>query len=142
MKRPGLGLSLVLSLLLPIIAYAEKPAAMNAGDMTDENMQMMQKKMQEMQKCIGSIDKAELQKIEKRSIQIEEKIRSLCSKGKRAQAQKEALSFGKKISTMPAMKSMKKCAEDAQGMMQGMPMPGQDMDFSNRHACDDLSGTD
>ncbi len=138
MKR----LVLALSLLLPFISHAEKPAAMADENMSDQNMQMMQQKMQKMQKCMKSIKKADLDEIEKRSIKFEKKIRSLCSKGKRDQAQKEALSFGKKISTTPAMKSIKKCTEGLQGMMQNMPMPGQDMDFSNRHACDELSGTD
>lgn len=138
MKR----LAIALLLLLPLIAHAEKTAAMNDESMSEKSMQMMQQKMQEMQKCMNSINKADLKKVEKRSIEFEKKIRSLCTKGKRDQAQKEALSYGKKISTMPAMRSMKKCAENIQGMMQGMPMPGQDMDFSNRHACDELSGTD
>ena len=130
-------LGIAISLLLPIISYAEEPAAIGEG-----NMQMMAERMQEMQKCMNSINKSDLEKVEKRSIQFEKKIRSLCAKGERDQAQKEALSYGEKISAMPGMQSMKKCAENTQGMMQAMPMPGQDMDFSNRHACDELSGTD
>ena len=138
MKR----LIIALSLLLPTLAYAEKPATAGDENMSEQKMQMMSEKMQEMQKCMNSINKSDLEKVEKRSIQFEKTIRSLCSKGKREQAQKEALSFGKKISTMPAMQAMKKCAEKIQGTMQDMPMPGQDMDFSNQHACDELSGTD
>jgi len=138
MKKLGIAFSM----LLPLLAYAEKPAAMNDGAMSEQNMEMMSQKMQEMQKCMSSINKADLKEVEKQSIEFEKKIRSLCSKGKRDQAQKEALSYGEKISTMPAMQSMKRCAENIQEMMQGMPMPGQDMDFSNRHACDELSGTD
>jgi hypothetical protein len=133
MKKLGIALSL----LLPVVAFAEKPVA--AGN---ENMEMMAKKMQEMQECMESIKKSDLAEIEKRSIQFEKKIRSLCSKGKRDQAQKEALSFGKKMSKLPVMKSMNKCTESVRGAMQDMPMPGQDIDFSNRHACDELSGTD
>ena len=138
MKR----LVIALSLLLPVFAHAEKQAAMSDGSMSEQSMQMMQQKMLEIQKCMESIDKAELEEIEKRSTQFENKIRSLCSKGKRDQAQKEALSFGKTMSKLPAMQSMKKCTEGIEEMMQNMPMPGQDMDFSNTHACDELSGTD
>jgi len=138
MKR----LIIALSLLLPIFAHAEKQADMNKGNMSENNMQMMQQKIQKMQKCMESIDKADLNEIEKRSIQFENKIRSLCSKGKRDQAQKEALSFGKTMSKLPAMQSMKKCTEGIEEMMQNMPIPGQDMNFSNIHACDELSGTD
>jgi len=135
-------LGIVLSLLLPVITYAEKPAVTGNEHMGGQNMEMMAKKMQEMQKCMESINKADLAKVEKESIQFEKKIRALCSKGKRDQAQKEALSFGKKISKHPVMQSMNKCTESMRGSMQDMPMPGQDMDFTNRHACDDLSGTD
>ena len=138
MKR----LVIALSLLLPLFAHAENPAAMNNGSMSEQNMQMMQQKMQEMQKCMESINKADLRKIEKRSIQFEKKIRLLCSEGKRDQAQKEAVSFGEKMSKLPVMRSMQKCTESIRGTMQNIPIPGQDMDFSNRHACDELSGTD
>ena len=120
MKKLGIALSL----LLPVIAYAEKPADSGNGHMGEQNIQMMAEKMQQMQKC------------------MEKKIRSLCSKGKRDQAQKEALSFGKKMAKHPAMQSMNKCTENIREAMQDMPMPGQDMDFTNRHACDELSGTD
>jgi hypothetical protein len=135
-------LVIVILLLLPIVAYAEKPAVTGDEYMSEQNMQMMAKNMQEMQKCLESIKKGELAEIEKQSVQFEKKVRSLCSKGKRDQAQKEALSFGKKMSKHPAMQSMNKCTEKLQGVMQNMPMPGQDMDFTNRHACDELSGTD
>jgi arginine decarboxylase-like protein len=135
-------LCIALLLLNPVIAYAEKPASMDNEHMGDQNMQMMAKKMQEMQKCMESINKSDLAEVEKESIQFEKKIRSLCSEGKRDQAQKEALSFGKKISKHPVMKSMNKCTESMRGALQNMPMPGQDMDFTNRHACDELSGTD
>jgi len=138
MKKLGIALLL----LLPIVVYAEKPAHTGNENVGDQNMQMMVKKMQEMQQCMESINKADLADVEKRSIQFEKKIRSLCSKGKREQAQKEALSFGKKMSTLPVMQSMQKCTESIRGAMQDMPMPGQDLDFSNRHACDELSGTD
>jgi len=133
---------IALLLLIPVFAYAEKPAVMDNGNMSEQNMQMMAEKMQEMQKCIESINKKELAEIEKRSIAFEKKVRSLCAKGKRDQAQKEALSFGKKMSNHPAMQSMNKCAEKMQAAIQNVPMPGQDVDFSNTHACDELSGTD
>ena len=96
-------LGIVLLLLLPVLAYAEKPAATGNENMGGPDMQMMAKKMQEMQKCMESINKADLDDVENRSIQFENKIRSLCARGKRDQAQKEALSFGKKISTLPFM---------------------------------------
>jgi hypothetical protein len=138
MKR----LCIAFLLLNPVFAYAEKPAGMDNGNMNEQNMQMMAKEMQEMQKCMGSINKTELAEIEKRSIAFEKKIRSLCSKGKRDQAQKEALAFGKEMSKHPAMQSMNKCAESMGKAMQDMPVPGQEVDFSNTHACDELSGTD
>lgn len=135
-------LCVALLLLIPVFAYAEKPAVTDNGNMSEQNVQIMAEKMQEMQKCIESINKKELAEIEKRSIAFEKMIRSLCAKGKRDQAQKEALSFGKKMSKHPAMQSMNKCAESMGKAMQDMPRPGQDVDFSNTHACDELSGTD
>ena len=133
MKMPGIALSLFLS----VPAFADQPA-----DMDEQHMQLMSEKMQNMQKCLQSINKDDLAVIEKRSIEFENEVRSLCASGKRDQAQKKALSFGKEMAKLPAMQAMKKCAEGLQDAIPDMPTPGQDMDFSKHHACDELGGRD
>jgi len=133
MKKPGIALSIFLS----FSAFAEQSA-----NMDEQHMQLMSQKMQDMQKCLQSINKDDLAIIEKRSIEFENVIRALCASGKREQAQKKALSFEKDMSKLPAMQAMKKCTDGLQGAIPDAPTPGQDVDFSAHHACDELGGRD
>jgi len=113
----------------------------NYQNMSEEDMQKMMQQMQKAQSCMEKIDQAKLDALDKRSSQMRVKVESLCAKGKRDEAQKTAISFGKEMAKDPTMKSMIRCSEMMSGeMMEGMmpQIPSMDMeqDLKSRHVCD------
>lgn len=122
------------ALLVPAVALAQKPATMNQG-----NMQNMMQVMQKVQECMAGIDEAKLQELQVKSEKMSREIKSLCGQGKRDQAQKTAISFGKKMASDPTLAQMRKCGEMAQG---ALPMMGEvktydEKEYANKHVCDD-----
>ena len=81
-------------LLAPAFALAQNPGTMNQG-----NMQNMMQAMQQVQECMAGIDEAKLQELQVKSEKMSREIDSLCSQGKRDQAQKTAISFGKEMAS-------------------------------------------
>ncbi len=129
--------AIILLLLIPIVSVAQNIQGMNKGD-----MEKMMQQMQKLQSCMQDVDQAKLKALEKRSSELQAELESLCSKGKRDQAQKKAISFGKKMMSDPTMLTMKKCGEmmkdtmPAMASMPAMPNAGEDKDQSSRHVCD------
>ena len=127
---------IILLLLIPIATVAQ-----NSQNMSEEDMQKMMQEMQKMQSCLENIDQAELDALDQRSSQMRSKVESLCAKGKRDEAQKTAISFGKEMAKDPTIQSAKKCTEMVssemmKGMMPKFPMMDLEKDLSNRHVCD------
>ena len=127
---------IILLMLMPMVSVAQ-----NYQNMSEEDMQKMMKQMQKMQSCMENIDQAKLKALDRRSSQMRTKVESLCAKGKRNEAQKTAISFGKEMAKDPTMKSIKKCsemmsAEMMEGMMPKIPMMDLDKDLTSRHVCD------
>ena len=128
--------AIILLLLIPMVAVAQ-----NSQNMSEEDMQKMMQQMQEMQSCLEKIDQAKLDALDQRSSQMRSKVASLCASGKRDEAQKTAISFGKEMSKDPTIQSAKKCTEMVssemmKGMMPTFPMMDLEKDLSNRHVCD------
>lgn len=119
-------------LLFPTLLVAQNPLNMNQAD-----MQNMMLQMQQMQKCMESIDQSELDMLQKRSEEFKQNIDALCVQGKRNQAQQEAIRFGKEMATNPSMIKMQECGKLAQGMASHMPQLFDDKDYSQKHVCDD-----
>ena len=94
--------------------------------------------MQQVQKCMAGIDQTRLNELKDSSEQIKQKIDTLCAQGKRDQARKEAMAFGRKIGSDPAMQQMRKCGEIAQGALPMADMPDfyDEKNDNNRHVCD------
>ena len=120
--------------LFPVIAAAQQ--------MSQEDMQKMMAEMQEMAACMQTIDQNEIKALEKESNEFEAKLKGLCKSGKREEAQKKAIEFGKKTMNAPAIVTMRKCTEKMTASMKGM-MPNMDpdkiaKDYSNRNVCDEL----
>jgi hypothetical protein len=120
--------------MLPTSLLAQTSGGMNQG-----NMQNMMQVMQQVQQCLASIDQSSLNKLQVRSEQAKEEIDALCAQGKRDQAQKKAMAFGRQIGSDPTMKQMRKCGEIAQG---ALPMPDMvetydEKEYANRHVCDE-----
>ena len=117
----------VLLLLMPVVAVAQNFPGMSEADM---------QKMEQMQSCMEKIDEAKLKAIEQRSSQIEEEIKSLCTGGKRAEAQTKAEAFGKEMANDPTVQAMGKCGEMMKGMMPKVPFADQGKGPSSHHVCD------
>ncbi len=118
---------------LPLIVHAQGYQGMSEAD-----MQSMMQNMEKMQSCMQNINMEEIEALEKRSKQMETEVKSLCAAGKRDEAQKKAMAFGKEVSASTTVQTMKKCGEMMQGAMQNMPFAMEDTDDEKRgHICDD-----
>ncbi len=125
-------LAITFALLLSTSAFAQNYPNMNQADMENVMQQM-----QRMQQCMESVDQNELKKLEHVGREMESTIKSLCAKGKRDQAQKEALGFAKEMSKNSAIQSMRKCAKIVEGMMPKNPLMMDDVEsYKNSHVCD------
>jgi ethanolamine utilization protein EutQ (cupin superfamily) len=120
-----------LFLLIPIVAIAQNYPGMNEAE-----MQKMMQQMEKMQSCMEKVDKKELKALEQRSRQMEADVKSLCASGKRDEAQKKAISFGKEITNDATMKMMRKCGEIVKDMIPKMSFTGLDKDSADHHICD------
>ena len=120
-----------LCLLMPTLVIAQKYPAMNEAD-----MQQMMQQMGQMQSCMEKVDQAKLQALGERSQQMEAEIKSLCTSGKRDEAQQKAIAFGREIANDAAMKAMMKCTEGMQSMMPEMPFKGLDEETADQQICD------
>lgn len=123
----------ILLLIFPVAATAQN-LNMNGGDM--QNMMLL---MQKMQQCMAKIDQAELSALEEQSENLGNELETLCKNGERKKAQKKAIAYSKKMMQNPALKQMKKCGEITKGLMPEGSTPSfeDDLDFSNRHVCDE-----
>lgn len=98
-----------LLLLCPLLSFAQTPAA--------QDPDLMMKKLQEMQTCMGNIDKTELKQLEQQSKQLQSEVSSLCSSGNTDAAQKKALSFANDAKDSKALKQLSQCAEIMAGVI-------------------------
>lgn len=105
--------------------------------MTEEQMQQMMEQAQKMQECMAKIDESGMEALGAKAEAMEREVKALCDAGKRDQAQKQAIKYGKEISAAPEMKQLQKCGEMAKGMMQHSPMMSME-ELESRHVCDDM----
>ncbi len=121
-------------LLLPTTLFAQNYGNINKGD-----MQKMMQVMQQVQECMSNIDQTKLNELQTRSEQAKQNIDALCAQGKRDKAQKQAISFGKKITSDPTVQQMRTCGKMAEGAvpMTGMVETYDEETFANRHVCDE-----
>jgi hypothetical protein len=118
-------------LLIPVVSLAQNYQGMNEAD-----MQKMMQQMEKMQSCMEKVDTDRLKALEQKSRQMETEIKSLCANGKRDEAQKKALSFGKEISNDRTMKTIQKCGEMMKDVMPEITFKGLDKESMDRHICD------
>jgi len=123
----------ILFLLLPVTAIAQ-----DYPGMSERDMQNMMQQMQEMQTCMQGIDQSRIQELEQRANRVEAKVNSLCTSGKRDEAQQEVIAFAQDFRSNPDIQLMMKCGEKMRGMMPEMPFMNQANapDTSARHVCD------
>ncbi len=100
----------------------------------------MQKKAEEAERCMSEISEDDMRQLERDAKALESKISELCSAGKRAQAQTEALEMANKLRTDETILLIRECTEKLTGMMAGiMPSPPAAEDFESddgSHICD------
>ena len=119
------------ALLLTMPAFAQAPQGVS-----EQDMQTIMLQMQEMQECMANIDTTELKALEQRSKQLESEVKSLCSAGKRADAQDKAVDFSQEILASSAMQTMKKCTENIANTMPGLNVPDMAEQLKEKHVCD------
>ena len=108
-------------LLLPVLCL---PLMLSAQDeqMTDEQMQQMMENSGKMQECMEKIDQKSMDAYAARGEKMHAEIMKLCAAGKRDEAQKMAIDYGKEMASSKEMQAMQKC-----GMMaKQMPMTGHE----------------
>ena len=99
-------------------------------------MQNMMQQMEQMQLCMEKIDEKELKALEKRSKQMEREVKALCNSGKRDQAQKKAIEFGKEMAKDPTIKQMAQCGEMMKARLSHMTFAIEQKANDDSHVCD------
>ena len=124
-----------LLLMLPAIAIA---GARDYQNMSEADMQKMMQQMQQAQACMADVDQAELKKFEQRANQMEARVKALCASGKRDEAEKEGIAFGREVAGDPAMQKIQECSKMMAGAMPGMPATRQEAEdrYADGHICD------
>ena len=104
--------------------------------MSDEQMQQMMENAGKMQDCMANMDQKAMDDFAARGEKVRAEIKKLCTAGKRDEAQKMAIDYGKEMSTSREMQAMRKCGQMAQGMVGAMP--GQGDGSKPGHVCDEM----
>lgn len=117
--------------LFPLISFAQ-----NNG--VPAGMENMMKQAQEAQACMQKIDMSSLENAEKDGKKMQAKIKSLCKKGKRDEAQKQAIAYSREMMAKPEMQQMQECTEMLRGMIPDMPFDNLEEKLQNEHVCDDI----
>ena len=110
-------------------------AAQNYPGMSEADMQKMMQQMEKMQSCMEKVDESKLKRLEQRTRKMEAEVQSLCASGKRDEAQRKALAYGKEVADDPTIKTMMNCGEMMKGAMPDIAFADleQGADF---HVCD------
>ena len=106
------------------------------------NEAMNQEQMMAVQECFENIDQSSFTALESRGREMEQEISELCAAGKRDEAMKTGMKYGKEFNASPEYQEIRKCSELMQGMMANMPMPfvppEVDEENDGGHICDDM----
>ncbi|HHJ38980.1 MAG: hypothetical protein AXA67_10885 [Methylothermaceae bacteria B42] len=111
------------------------PVAAQPPGMTEQDMQRMMENAQKMQECMQGIDQAAIEPIEAKSREFEQKVKALCLAGKRDEAQKLAIQFGREMAANETVKKIQQCSKIMQGMMPRMNVPSP-QELKEHHICD------
>jgi len=103
------------------------------SDMNEADMNSMMAQMQSMQACMSQVDFSSLAALQEKSFSVQKQIDTLCSSGKRDEAQEKAIDFTKEIFSLPAVLALKECTK---GSPMEKMMSMQADDFNNKHVCE------
>ncbi|MGD2119342.1 MAG: hypothetical protein PVG66_13355 [Chromatiales bacterium] len=118
MKNTLTSLLTVLTLAITQTPLAQTPPA----NMSQEDMQAMMAKMQEVQTCLQQVDYQQVQQLEQQARQVQQQVRTLCSSGQNDAARATASDYVNQLMQHPAMAQIKQCRD----LMIGMPMMPKD----------------
>ena len=127
-------------IVIPMLALTMTAFAQDRFGVNDPATQAMMEEMQNYQVCIAKIDQSQFADIEQRQLQFEDEVRTLCTNGRRDEAQARAIKFGKEMASHPAITEIRKCSElvnsdVAKEMLQDLDF---DLEGSNTHVCDEM----
>lgn len=94
------------------------------------------KKMIKAGACISNIPESDQKRVEKTIEAQVKEVRMLCEKGKKAQAQKLAIKYSKKMKQDKTVKKMKKCMEMAGSDLMKDSLFYEDLSKSKQNVCD------
>ena len=116
-------------LLLPVLCL---PLTLSAQDeqMSDEQMQQMMENSGKMQDCMAHMDQKAMDAYAAKGEKMHAEIQKLCAAGKRDEAQKMAMEYGKEMASSKEMQAMQQC-----GMM-AKQMPVSGGAENQGHVCD------
>ena len=128
----------MLALLLPVTALAQNYPGMGGGSMSQADMQNMMQKAQEMQLCMQGVDQSKIQEVEQQAHKVEAEVKSLCSSGKRDDAQQQAMAFAQELMSNPDIQKIVECGKKMSGMLPKLPYMDQadGSGDSVQHVCD------
>lgn len=106
-----------------------------AGMGGQPDMKNVMATMQKAQSCMKKIDKKKIMELDRKSRVFTKKIQALCTKGKRAEAEKISLKFAEAMMREPISKELQKCSKIMINMVPDSA--GQEI-----HACDDIQSGD
>jgi len=131
-------------LALPLLAIAD-PQPMNMDPAQMQKMMnmdpaQMQKMMMDMQTCMQKVKREDMDKLKLRGEKMHKEIKALCQDGKRDQAQTRAIAYGKEMMNAPELVQIRKCSEQARGMMPAMDdfEDFSEEKYKNKHVCDTM----
>ena len=129
------------TLALTVGLLSAGPAA--AQGMPD--MAAMQRAMEDMQQCMATVDMAAVERMAEDAKAFQKELESLCAAGRRAEAQRQAMSFSMRMMNEPETRKLRACAETMREAMAGMPIvvpmpPTPDVptpeEIERMHVCD------
>ena len=121
-----------LVLLLPLTSFAQNFHTMNEAEIE----KLFQDVEEKFGSCVENIDEEKMKEFEQRSLEVENEVNALCAAGKRDEAEKKAVSFGKEIASDPMMQQIQKCNKMMESMLSKMDYNMKDVDIDDRHVCD------
>lgn len=129
----------LLKALLLTLTVSANASDHNIAETGGINMHHMAAQMQKMQQCLMQVDEADLYKFENKINTLQPELKQLCKAGKRDEAQKKAITFGKEVAASDAIKVIKECTKNMQlnGFMPTFP---DFDDLGDRHVCNEIDG--
>ena len=118
---------LLLSVLcMPLALYAQDE------QMSDEQMQQMMENAEKTQDCMAQMDRGAMAALAAKGEKVIAEVQNLCSAGKRDEAQKIAIEYGKEVASSREMQAIQQCG----GMAASILMTGQGDKAG--HVCDGM----